>query len=114
MGFALKRGADVHLRRLPTVVMMLQAEALLEHLAGAIGAELSYAVCKYELLFGVNTVARAEFTHMQQELDGWGPFVAVRHQLLGHASRPAYSCMQLWGCATFACRWRDMVRRVWR
>lgn len=57
---------------------MLQAEALLGHLAGAIGAELSYAVCKYELLFGVNTVARAEFTHMQQELDGWGPFVAVR------------------------------------
>ena len=57
---------------------MVQAEALLEQLAGAIGAELSYAVCKYELLFGVNTVARAEFTHMQQELEAWGPFVAVR------------------------------------
>lgn len=50
----------------------------MEQLAGAVGAELGGAVCAYELAFGINTVARAEFTHMQQELAAWEPLVRVR------------------------------------
>ena len=55
-----------------------QAEKLVDDLAGAVSAELNGAVANYELLFGVNTVSRAEFLHMQQELATWQPLVQAR------------------------------------
>lgn len=50
----------------------------MDDLAGAVSAELNGAVANYELLFGVNTVSRAEFLHMQQELATWQPLVQAR------------------------------------
>ncbi len=47
-------------------------------MAGAVSAELDGAVANYELLFGVNTVSRAEFLHMQQELANWQPLMQAR------------------------------------
>ncbi|EIE24368.1 hypothetical protein COCSUDRAFT_83672 [Coccomyxa subellipsoidea C-169] len=55
-----------------------QAERLVDDMAGAVSAELDGAVANYELLFGVNTVSRAEFLHMQQELANWQPLMQAR------------------------------------
>ena len=55
-----------------------QAERLVDDVAGAVSAELDCAVANYELLFGVNTVSRAEFLHMQQELANWQPLMQAR------------------------------------
>ncbi|CAL8462667.1 g2200 [Coccomyxa elongata] len=52
-----------------------QAERLVDDLAGAFSAELDGAIANYELLFGVNTVSRAEFLHMHQELATWRPLI---------------------------------------
>ncbi len=52
-----------------------QAERLVDDLAGAVSAELDGAIANYELLFGVNTVSRAEFLHMHQELATWRPLI---------------------------------------
>ena len=54
-----------------------QAEELLEHLSRAVIAELDGSLNNLQLLFGVNTVARAEFQRIQQELTHWDPLVVV-------------------------------------
>ena len=72
----------------PTASRSVQAVQLVEQLAGAVGAELSGSLCAYELAFGINTVARAEFTHMQQELAAWEPLVKVR-RARGRAGKPS-------------------------
>ena len=56
----------------------LQAEEFLEHVARAVVAELDGALCNMQLLFGVNTVARAEFQRILQELTHWSPLVEVK------------------------------------
>ena len=50
----------------------------MEHVSQAVVAELDGALCNMQLLFGVNTVARAEFQRIQQELTHWRPLVEVR------------------------------------
>ncbi|BDA46536.1 probable gamma-glutamyl peptidase 4 at N-terminal half [Coccomyxa sp. Obi] len=57
-----------------------QAERLVGDLAGAVSAELDSAIANYELLFGVNTVSRAEFLHMHQELAQWQPLIQEIHR----------------------------------
>lgn len=54
-----------------------QAEEFLEHLSRAVIAELDGSLNNLQLLFGVNTVARAEFQRIQQELTHWNPLVEV-------------------------------------
>ena len=55
-----------------------QAEEFLEHLSRAAVAELDGSQNNLQLLFGVNTVARAEFQRIQQELTHWNPLVQVQ------------------------------------
>jgi hypothetical protein len=57
----------------------VQAEKLVLDLSSVVSAELDSGIANYELLFGINTVARAEFIHMQQELVTWAPLMNVRH-----------------------------------
>lgn len=54
-----------------------QVERLVDDLACAVSADLDGIAANYELLFGVNTVSRAEFLHMQQELATWQPLIKV-------------------------------------
>lgn len=61
----------------PTRLKGLQAEDFLEHVAQAVVAELDGAMCNMQLLFGVNTVARAEFQRILQELTHWNPLLEV-------------------------------------
>ncbi len=69
-----------------------QAALLAEHLAGAVSAELGGSLAAYELAFGINTVARSDFTHMQQELAAWEPLLMVWPLLL-------FCCAQITCCA---------------
>ncbi len=66
----------------------LQAEEFLERVCQAVAAELDGALCNMQLLFGVNTVARAEFQRILQELLHWGPLVEVRPFLSGRMPSP--------------------------
>lgn len=56
----------------------MQAEEFLEHVSRAVVAELDGSLCNVQLLFGVNTVARAEFQRILQELIHWRPLVEVQ------------------------------------
>ena len=54
-----------------------QAEDFLGTLSRAVIAELDGSLADVQLLFGVNTVARAEFQRILQELMHWSPLVEV-------------------------------------
>lgn len=82
----------------------LQAEDFLEHVSRAVVAELDGALCDMQLLFGVNTVARAEFQRILQELLHWGPLVEVRRSFHAYflmirsgASRPVIAACRVTG-----------------
>ena len=85
----------------------LQAEDFLEHVSRAVVAELDGALCDMQLLFGVNTVARAEFQRILQELLHWGPLVEVRRSFHAYflmirsgASRPVIAACRVTGPAS--------------
>ena len=76
-----------------------QAEEFLEHLSRAVVAELDGSLNNLQLLFGVNTVARAEFQRIQQELTHWNPLVVVSAGLpVSRGCREMIDCLFLEAC----------------
>ncbi len=71
-------------------------------LAGAVSPELDGAIANYELLFGVNTVSRAEFLHMHQELATWQPLIQacalLIESILESPLEEYFSCIKASAC----------------